>query len=143
MAKILEIGCGPKDRQIKEADGIDLIDFGQKYVGDFMTYKFPKKYDIIFCHHVIEHLPDTVAFFNKVGDVLKTNGVIDIRVPTFPSEYAFIDPTHVKFIPGPVFFFYFTKDSPAGHCYSKKEFEITKVERDRYEWELHICLKLK
>jgi len=143
MADILEIGCGPKDRQIKEADGIDLIDFGQKYVGDFMTYKFPKKYDIIFCHHVIEHIPDTVAFFNKVGDVLKTSGLIDIRVPTYPSEFAFIDPTHVKFIPGPVFFFYFTKDSPAGHFYSKKEFEITKVERDRYEWELHICLKLK
>jgi len=143
MADILEIGCGPKDRQIKEADGIDLIDFGQKYVGDFMTYKFPKKYDIIFCHHVIEHLPDTVAFFNKVGEVLKTSGLIDIRVPTYPSEFAFIDPTHVKFIPGPVFFFYFTKDSPAGHFYSKKEFEITKVERDRYEWELHICLKLK
>jgi len=142
MAKILEIGCGPKDRQIKEADGIDLIDFGQKYVGDFMTYKFPKKYDIIFCHHVIEHLPDTVAFFNKVGEVLKPKGVIDIRVPTFPSEFAFCDPTHVKFIVFPLFFMYFTKDSPAGHYYSKKEFEIIKVERDRYEWEGHISMKL-
>lgn len=140
---MLEVGCGPADRQIKEADGIDLIDFGQKYIGDFLTYKFPNKYDIIFAHHLLEHLPDTVAFFNKAGEVLKPKGVVDIRIPTWPHEFAFIDPTHVRFFVFPGSFLYFTKNSPAGHCYSNKEFEITKVERDRYDWEGHICLKIK
>ena len=140
---VLDVGCGPKDRQIKGVEGIDTIDFGQKYVGDFLTYKFEYKFDIIIAHHVVEHIPDTVAFFDKVGDLLKKDGIVDIRVPTFPSEFAFVDPTHVKFIPFPMFFFYFTKDSPAGHYYSKKEFEIKKVERDRYEWEGHIIMKLK
>lgn len=150
---MLEIGCGPKNRQIEEAEGIDIIDFGQKYVGDFLTYDFDKyekehgsgkfyKYDVIFAHHILEHIPDTVAFFNKVIDVLRIGGIIDIRVPTWPHEFAFIDPTHVKFFIFPGSFLYFTKDSPAGHCYSKKEFEITKVERDRYEWEGHLCMKL-
>lgn len=144
MAKMmLEIGCGPKDRWLKDTDGIDLIDFGQKYVGDFLTYKFPKKYKIIFAHHVVEHLPDTTAFFNKVAKVLAKGGLVDIRVPIWPTEFAFVDPTHVKFIVFPTFFRYYTKDSPAGHWYSEKEFEITKVDNDRYDWEGHIVMKLK
>lgn len=141
--KILEVGCGPKDRQVKGTDGIDIIDFGQKYVGDFLTYEFKEKYDIIIMHHVVEHIQDTVALFNKCIDVLNKKGVVDIRVPCWPHEFAFIDPTHVKFIPFPGFFLYFTKDSPAGHFYSKKEFVITKVERDRWDWEGHIVMKLK
>jgi SAM-dependent methyltransferase len=136
--KVLEIGCGQKDRWNLGADGIDLINFGQKYVGDFMTYKFPDKYEVIYAHHVIEHIPDTVAFFNKVGEILKKGGTIDIRVPTLPFIAAFADPTHQKFIPSEIYFKYFTKESPAGHCYSKDEFEISYTERDRYEWELHL-----
>lgn len=141
LTGVLEIGCGPKDRQARGTEGIDLIDFGQKYVGDFMTFEFPKKYDAIIAHHLVEHIPDTVAFFNKVGEVLNPGGVIDIRVPTVPFIYAFVDPTHVKFIPDENFFKYFTKDSPAGHCYSKTEFELVLSNRDRYEWELHVCLR--
>jgi SAM-dependent methyltransferase len=141
LTNILEIGCGPKDRQARGTEGIDLIDFGQKYVGDFMTFDFPKKYDAIIAHHLIEHIPDTVAFFNKVGEVLNPGGVIDIRVPTVPYMYAFVDPTHVKFIPDENFFKYFTKQSPAGHCYSKTEFDLVLHNRDRYEWELHCILK--
>ena len=136
---ILEIGCGPKDRWAKGTQGIDLINFGQKYVGDFMSFEFPKKYDAIIAHHVIEHIPDTVAFFNKVGEVLNPKGIIDIRVPTL-GFYAFVDPTHVKFIPDENFFKYFTNDSPAGHCYSETGFEIFRFERDRFDWELHIIL---
>jgi len=139
----LEIGSGPKNRWIPVTDGIDLIDFGQKYVGDFLTYKFSQTYKVIFAHHVIEHIQDTVAFFNKVGEVLENGGTLDIRVPTLPYDFAFVDPTHVKFIPNEMFFKYFTKDSPAGHCYSKDEFVILYSERDRYEWELHITLKKK
>jgi predicted SAM-dependent methyltransferase len=139
----LEIGCGPKNRWTPVTDGIDLIDFGQKYTGDFLTYKFPQTYKVIYAHHVIEHVPDTVAFFNKVGEVLENGGTIDIRVPTLPYDFAFVDPTHVKFIPNEMFFQYFTKDSPAGHCYSKDEFEIVYVERDRFEWELHLSMRKK
>lgn len=139
LDNILEIGCGPKDRWAKGTEGIDLIDFGQKYVGDFLTFKFDKKYDAIIAHHLVEHIPDTIAFFDKVGEVLNPAGIIDIRVPTLPY-YAFVDPTHVKFIPDENFFKYFTKNSPAGHCYSKTEFEFVRYERDRFDWELHIVM---
>ena len=140
--KALEVGCGPKNRWISNTDGVDLIDFGQKYVGDFLTYKFPQKYGVIFLHHVVEHIPDTVALFNKIGEVLEKGGSVDIRVPTLPYDYAFVDPTHKVYIPNSMFFSYFTENSPAGHCYSKKKFVILYEERDRFEWELHLSMKL-
>jgi hypothetical protein len=142
MSDALEIGCGPKNRWIPGAEGVDLIDFGQKYVGDFMTYKFDKKYKVVYAHHLIEHIPDTVAFFNRVSEILEKGGTIDIRVPTLPYDFAFVDPTHKVFIPNSMFFSYFTPDSPAGHCYSKKKFMILYEERDRYEWELHLSMRL-
>lgn len=139
QAKALNIGCGPSTRWIPNIEGIDIQDFGQKYVGDFITYDFKgKKFDVVFAHHVIEHLPDTIAFFNKIGEVLNVNGTLDIRVPVLPFTQAFQDPTHVKFISGPEYFTYFTKDSPAGHCYSKPEFKLDYFESDRFEWELHV-----
>ena len=138
----LNIGCGPATRWIEGTDGFDAIDFGQKYVGDFLTFDFPEKYDQIFAHHLVEHIPDTITFFNKVSEVLNPGGTIDIRVPLYPYPQAFQDCTHVKFIPGVIFFQYFTKDCPAGHCYSKKEFEIVSFDRDRGEWEGHVVMKL-
>lgn len=143
MSKIkkINIGCGPSSRWSDEdMDRLDIIDFGQKYVGDIMTIDLPK-YDIVIIHHVIEHINDTVALFNKLCDITNTKAIIDIRVPILPYHYAFIDPTHVKFIPSVDFFRYFTKDSPAGHCYSKQKFEIVKFENDRYEWELHVIMR--
>lgn len=142
MNKILEIGTGPKDRWTPDTVGIDLIDFGQKYVGDYLEYKFKTKFDAIIAHHVVEHLPDTVKFFDKVCDDLKPGGIIDIRVPILPHEFAFVDPTHVKFIPSVNFFQYFTDKSPAGHCYSKKPFEIISSDNDRHDWELHVSMSL-
>lgn len=138
----LEVGCGPKDRWIPDTDGIDIRDFGQKYVGDFLTFEFPRKYEIIYLHHVIEHIPDTVAVFDKLGDILVDGGLVDIRVPTLPYDYAFVDPTHKVFIPSVNFFKYFTAESFAGHCYSKKAFKIVDSNRDRYEWELHVIMML-
>lgn len=139
----LNIGCGPSSRWIPNTEGLDMQDFGQKYVCSIFDFKPPHEYDVIFAHHVIEHLPDTVAFMEKVGSMLKIGGILDIRVPTLPYPQAFVDPTHVKFIPkeAEIFFGYFTKDSMAGHCYTTCEFEIVGTERDRYEWECHIGMK--
>jgi SAM-dependent methyltransferase len=137
----LNIGCGPKSRWLKNTEGIDIINFGQKYIGNYLKFEFKKKFDLIYAHHLIEHIPDTVTFMNKVGKDLKKDGVLDIRVPLIPYEQAFMDPTHVKFIPGPAFFYYFTDNSPAGHCYTKTRFEIIRSEKDRFPWELHCVLR--
>lgn len=139
----LNIGCGPASRWIPNTEGLDIQDFGQKYVCSIFDFEPPYKYDVVFVHHFIEHIPDTVAVMEKLGSLLKIGGVLDIRVPTLPYPQAHVDPTHVKFIPEQVdvFFGYFTKNSMAGHCYTECEFEIVGVESDRFEWEKHIGLK--
>jgi SAM-dependent methyltransferase len=142
--KVLNIGCGPASRWIPGTEGLDIIDFGQKYVADVMEFKPPYKYDVVYAHHLIEHMPDTVALMEKLGSFLKVNGILDIRVPTLPYPQAHVDPTHVKFIPkeATAFFGYFTDKSMAGHCYTKCKFEIVGFENDRFEWEARIVMKL-
>lgn len=148
--KALNVGCGPcGPRWIPNTEGLDMQDFGQKYVGDIMTFEAPYEYDVIFIHHLVEHILDSVALFEKLGTLLKLGGVLDIRVPTMPFPQSIIDPTHVKLIPqqADLFFSYFTKNSFAGHCYTKCEYELVEVngktlENDRFEWEAHCALKL-
>lgn len=148
MAKIeavhsLNVGCGPTSRWIPNTEGLDIEDFGQKHLCSIMDFKPPYLYDTIFCHHVIEHFLDTVPLMEKLGSLLTMGGILDIRVPTLPYPQAFVDPTHLKYIPeqAELFFGYFTKDSMAGHCYTKCEFEIIGSDSDRYKWEKHIILK--
>jgi len=139
----LNVGCSDATRWIPNTEGLDIVDYGQKYVCDIMKFKPPYEYDVVFAHHLVEHFQDTVALMEKLGSLLRIGGVLDIRVPTMPYIQSYVDPTHVKFIPeqAELFFGYFTKDSLAGHCYSKCEFEIVGKESDRYEWECHISLR--
>ena len=141
IEKALNVGCADVTRWIPGTEGLDIQDFGQKWVCSIFDFKPPYKYDVVFAHHFFEHFPDTIKLMNKIGSILKKGGILDIRVPTVPYEQAFVDPTHVKFIPSENFFLYFTNASPAGHLYGKYEFEIVGVERDRFEWELHVTMK--
>jgi SAM-dependent methyltransferase len=137
----LNVGCGPTDRWIPRTEGLDIQDFGQKYVCSVFDFKPSYKYDVVFAHHLIEHFVDTVALIEKLGSFLKIGGVLDIRVPTVPNIQAFVDPTHVKFIPSVQFFEYFTDKSLAGHCYTKCKFEVVGSESDRFPWEMHCALR--
>jgi len=141
--KAINIGCGPSSRWIPGTEGLDIEDFGQKHVCSIFDFKPKHKYDTVFAHHLVEHFTDTVELMEKLGSLLKVGGTLDIRIPTLPYVQAFVDPTHVKFIPqeANLFFGYFTKDSLAGHCYTECEFEIENMESDRFEWEKHLVLK--
>lgn len=143
QTKSLNIGCGPASRWIPNTEGLDIQDFGQKYVSSIFDFKAPYKYDIVFCHHLVEHVPDTVGLMERLGSLLKVDGILDIRVPVYPYPQAFIDPTHVKFIPeqADVFFGYFTDQSMAGHCYTKVCFKVVSMESDRFQWEKHLVLQ--
>lgn len=44
-----------------------------------------KKYKVITLWHVLEHLPDVVGQFQKIYDLLDTNGTLIIAVPNFKS----------------------------------------------------------
>lgn len=47
-------------------------------------------------HHVLEHLADTVAFFDEAWRVLRPGGRLMVSVPHCDGENAWKDPTHVK-----------------------------------------------
>lgn len=141
--KCLNIGCGPVSRWEPYTEGLDIQDFGQKYVCSVMDFEPPYKYDMVLLHHVYEHFDDPVALIDKISEFMKDGAILDIRVPIFPYPQVFLDPTHKNFPVFPDTFKYYTEQSPAGHRYSKREFEILKFEKDRFEWEGHIILRLK
>lgn len=81
----LNVGCGPDwKKQYPEHDGLDIIDFGQKYVWDIeqgIPLHIPGYYDEILCKHMLEH---TVRYVNAIGfmaGMLKTGGELYIIVP--------------------------------------------------------------
>ena len=68
---------------------VDLIDkYEEKaeFRGDFNTFNFKKKYDMIFCSHVIEHQRNQGAFLDKIYDILKDEGDLVISGPTHEAE---------------------------------------------------------
>lgn len=139
---VLNIGCSDVTRWIPDTEGLDIVDHGQKYVCSVFDFKPPYLYDTIFLHHVYEHFDDPVELIDKISEFMKDGAILDIRVPIFPYPQAFLDPTHKNFPVFPDTFKYYTKDSPSGHRYSKREFEVVGVEKDRFEWEGHISLRL-
>lgn len=91
--KALDIGCGRGQlmEQLKargfEVRGIDLSDYSADIVGDFMTYKFEDKFDVIFINKVIA-FNDPQAFLERARELLTDEGKIVIITPVILPEYA-------------------------------------------------------
>lgn len=68
-------------RAVAEDQGIDVI------VADFLEYGNPDKetYDVVILRHVLEHLPDSILAMNKIGDLLKDNGLVLLEFPNTRS----------------------------------------------------------
>lgn len=88
--KKLNIGCGAK--KIKGYDGLDIDDFGQKYVcnifdflgqGEYLMPKLDNMFDEVFAEHFLEHFDqdELKIIFHGVYDILKKGGIFKIIVP--------------------------------------------------------------
>lgn len=82
----LDIGCGAKWRESKQLgfEGVDIHDFGQKYVLDVrkgLPFK-DNEVDFIRAEHFLEHLTndEVIAFLNECWRVLK--GAMHVVVPS-------------------------------------------------------------
>ncbi len=71
---------------------VDTVDFGNSiysentndeitFIGDFLKIDFNKKYQCIFCSHVLEHSLNVNIFLKKCNDLLLENGKLLITVP--------------------------------------------------------------
>ena len=47
-----------------------------EYQVDFLKYNFDRKFDIVFCSHVIEHQRNVGNFLDKIYDILSDDGVL-------------------------------------------------------------------
>jgi len=52
--------------------------------------------DRILCSHVLEHLDGFIPFFDEAWRILKGSGIIEIAVPHWRHQNAWIDPTHKR-----------------------------------------------
>jgi SAM-dependent methyltransferase len=66
---------------IREDQDIDVI------VSDFLRYENPegRRYDVVALRHVLEHLPDPVLAMQKIGALLKDNGLALLEFPNTGS----------------------------------------------------------
>ena len=126
-AKLIELGCGDgywlkqlENRQIKQLnlEGTDynklrlnrakklLSADTELFLADLNEFKPQRKYDIVLCLHVIEHIPDDVSFLKKIKKLISQKGVLILATPNEGSyleirrnaKYKYYDTTdHVHF----------------------------------------------
>ena len=94
--KTLDVGCG--QNKYAGAVGIDsnprshadvIHDLGT------LPYPFPdNEFDLIICRHVIEHVPDVLAFVTELHRITKPGGTLKIVTPHYSNPDWATDPTH-------------------------------------------------
>ena len=88
---VLDVGSGPGEHSRffrlfgKEVFSLDLHEDAD-YVGDFMTYDFDRKFDVIWCSHVLEHQRNVGQFLEKLYDTLEDDGFLAISLPVHPRD---------------------------------------------------------
>jgi len=94
--KILDVGCG-----WNKTPGAIGIDSNPKTHADVIhnlgdvPYPFTdNEFDEIVCRHVIEHVPDVMAFVTELYRITKPRGSIKIITPHYTTPDWTSDPTH-------------------------------------------------
>jgi len=94
--KILDVGCG-----WNKTPGAIGIDSNPKTHADVIhnlgdvPYPFTdNEFDEIVCRHVIEHVPDVMAFVTELYRITKPRGSITIITPHYTNPDWPSDPTH-------------------------------------------------
>lgn len=92
----LNLGCGAAHM----ADAVN-VDSAPKCLPDLLhdLRRFPwplpsDSFREIWCHDILEHLPDTVATMNEIHRVAVDGAIVHITTPHFTCANAFSDPTH-------------------------------------------------
>ena len=94
--KILDVGCG-----VNKYEGAIGLDNNPRTAADVihdlgdLPYPFAdNEFDLIVCSHVIEHVPDVMAFVTELYRISKPGGRIRIVTPHYTNPDWPNDPTH-------------------------------------------------
>ena len=147
--KFLDIGCGtgiqdtqfikdfpnwefygvePDEVAFKEASKIDGFKVKKGFLEDA---QYPAKFfDIIFMHHVLEHLPDPKSTLLECRRILKDNSKLIITIPNYDSLSSKIFGKYWRHLDIPRHLFHFTNKTinqlleKTGFCIERLNYEI-------------------
>jgi SAM-dependent methyltransferase len=94
--KILDVGCGTNKTEgaigldNNPRTGADVIhDLGK------LPYPFPDdEFDLVVSNHVVEHVPDVMAFISELHRITRPGGRIRLLTPHYTNPDWANDPTH-------------------------------------------------
>lgn len=91
---------------------------------------------VIRASHVLEHLQDTIHFFNEAHRVLIDGGLLAVEVPSAAhgGQGAFSDPTHIKFFVTRSFDYY-TTEHLAKYIRPAYKGRFQNIRLNEYMWE--------
>ena len=88
----LDIGSGAGvHTQILRAVGLEVFQLDKysdkaEYKVDFIEHNLDRKFDIVFCSHVIEHQRNVGSFLDKIFDVMSDDGLLILSAPKHAAE---------------------------------------------------------
>ncbi|MFN2500969.1 MAG: methyltransferase domain-containing protein [Pyrinomonadaceae bacterium] len=100
LMKILDVGCGAN----KTPGAIGLDNNPQTaadVIHDLGVVPYPfsdSEFDLVVSNHVVEHVPDVMAFIGELHRVTRPGGRIRLLTPHYTNPDWANDPTHRNFI---------------------------------------------
>jgi SAM-dependent methyltransferase len=88
----LDLGCGDdifkqtieesaQNRKVETITRRKTLANTATYFGNFLYYEFVKKFDAVWCSHVLEHQVEPYRFLRQIKRVIKPGGLLAIIVP--------------------------------------------------------------
>lgn len=95
--RILDIGCGRN--KLPAAIGLDQRALPGVDVVSDLNKRLPfadEEFEVVYSDQVLEHVPNLIALIEEIHRILVPGGIMVAHVPYFRSNWAAVDPTHVR-----------------------------------------------
>ena len=94
--KVLDVGCGVN--KVEGAVGLDISPRSHAdVIHDLAEVPYPfedSEFDLVVSNHVVEHVPDVMAFIAELHRITKPGGRIRLLAPHYTNPDWPNDPTH-------------------------------------------------